>query len=105
MRGDILFQNVFVLFILAIILESSVMAILTITALKKFSESDIGKTIRDVVILLLALFVCWKVRLITLFGGTGINVPAWFDTIISGLVVSRIANLIRDLVERIKENS
>ncbi len=105
MHGDVLFQNVFVLFIISIIIEAAVMAILSLTFLKKFAESDLGKTIRDVVILLVALFVCWKVRILTLFGGTGITVPAWFDTIISGLVISRITSLIRDLVERIKENS
>ena len=105
MKGDILFQNVFVLFLIAIILEAAISAIFSLSFLEKFSESSIGKTIKELLMLIVAIFLCFKIKILTIFGNTGIIVPDLLDSIISGLVITRIANFIRDLLEKIKESS
>jgi hypothetical protein len=111
MKGDILFQNIFTLFLIAIILECSISAFFSISLMENFRESTVGKSVREIVILLLAFFICWKVKKLTLFGGTGITIGAdlkihdLFDSLIAALVVSRIAFFIRDLANKIKENS
>jgi len=111
MKGDILFQNIFTLFLIAIILEASISAFFSISLLENFRESAVGKSIREIIIILLAFFICWKVKKLTLFDGTGITIGTdlkiheLFDSLIAALVISRIAFFIRDLIEKIKESS
>jgi len=102
MNGEVLIQNVFNLFVIAIILESSIMAIFSMTALKEFDQSKPVETARDALILILAFVLCYKVTLLTIFRGTGIKLPYILDTVISALVLTRMTNFIKDFFSRIK---
>jgi hypothetical protein len=102
MNGEILIQNVFNLFIIAIILEASIMAVFSITALQDVEESTPVAAARDGLIIILAFVLCYKVNILTIFKGTGIKLPYILDTIISALVLTRMTNLIRDFFKKIK---
>ncbi len=102
MKGEILIQNVFNLFVVAIILEASIMAIFSMTALKDITNSKPVEAARDALILILAGVLCYKVKLLTVFGGTGINLPFILDTVISALVLTRMTNFIKDFFQKIK---
>ena len=102
MNGEMLIQNVFNLFIVAIILEASVMAVFSMTVLKGASSKKPVQIARDTLILILAFVLCYKVRMLTLFKGTGIKLPVYLDMAISALVLTRMANFIREFFSRIR---
>lgn len=102
MKFEILIQNVFVLFVIAIILESCVMAIFSMTALKDISDNRPVKVSRDLIIVVLSLVLCYKVAVISLFNGTGIKLHPYLDTAISALVLVRLTNLIEGFFERFR---
>jgi len=102
MKGEILIQNIFNLFIIAIILEASIMAIFSMSALREISESRPVEMARDALILILSFVLCYKVSILTVFGGTGIKLHYLLDTAISALVLMRMTNFIRDFFERIR---
>ena len=105
MNGETLLQNVFNLFIMAIILEASVMAIFSLSTLKNLSSSRAFETTRDVIILILAFILCYKVSILTIFRGTGIKLPYILDTVISALVLTRMTNIIKSFLLKLKESS
>lgn len=105
MKGDILIQNIFNLFIVAIILEAAIMAIFSMTALKDISDSKPIASTRDALILIVAVVLCYKVKKLTIFMGTGIVIPYILDTAISALFLTRMTNLIKDFFGRIKIDS
>ncbi len=102
MNGELLVQNVFNLFIIAIIIEAAVMAIFQISAMKDLETTTPFQTARDALILILAAVLCYKVPLLTLFKGTGIKLPYLLDTAVSALVLTRMTYFIRDFFSRIK---
>jgi len=102
MNGEMLLQNVFNLFIIAIILEASIMAVFTTSILRSLGSSMPVATVRDVLILFLAFVLCYKVSMLTLFRGTGIKLPYLLDTVISALVLARMTNLVREFLGRLK---
>jgi hypothetical protein len=102
MKFEILIQNVFILFIIAIIMESCVMAIFSLTALKDLSESRPAQVARDTIVVILALILCYKVSILSLFTGTGIKLHHYLDTAISALVLVRLTNLIGDFFNRLR---
>ncbi|HOO70968.1 MAG TPA: hypothetical protein PK926_04325 [Spirochaetota bacterium] len=102
MNGEVLIQNVFNLFIVAIILEASIMAIFSLTAFKRLESTQPLQMARDALILILAAVLCYKVDILTLFRGTGIKLPYILDTVISALVLTRMTNFISDFLSRIR---
>lgn len=102
MKFEMLIQNVFVLFVIAIILESCVMAIFSMTALKDISDNRPVRVTRDLIIVILALVLCYKVPVISLFGGTGIKLHPYLDTAISALVLVRLTNLIEGFFDKLR---
>lgn len=102
MKFEVLIQNVFILFVIAIILESCIMAIYSLTALKDISESRPAQVSRDALVIILALVLCYKVQLLSLFSGTGIKLHHYLDTVISALVLVRLTNLIGDFFNRLR---
>ena len=105
MNGEVLIQNVFNLFIIAIILEASVMAIFSMSMLRNLSDNKAIEMTRDVIILILAFVLCYKVNLLTIFRGTGIKLPHILDTVISALVLTRMTNIIKTFLLKIKQSS
>ncbi len=102
MNGEILVQNVFNLFVIAIIIEAAVMAVFQISAMRDLESTKPFQTARDALILILAAVLCYKVQILTLFRGTGIKLPYILDTVISALVLTRMTYFIRDFFSRIK---
>jgi branched-subunit amino acid transport protein AzlD len=96
MKFEVLIQNVFILFIISIIMETCVMAIFSMTALKDISEQRPVQVARDTIVLILALVLCFKVDLLSLFAGTGIKLHKYLDTAISALVLVGLTNLVSD---------
>jgi hypothetical protein len=104
MNGEVLLQNVFYLFIIAIILEASVMAIFSMAIMKKLSDRTPVEAARDALIILLAFILCYKVKLLTIFRGTGIKLPYLLDTVISGLVLARMTYFIREFLSKFRHD-
>jgi len=102
MNGEILVQNVFNLFIFALIIEAAIMAIFSMSALKEMSSSMQFQTARDSLILILAFVLAYMIPILTLFKGTGIKLPYILDTVVSALVLTRMTYFIRDFFSRIK---
>lgn len=102
MNGDVLIQNIINIFIVAIIMEAAVMAVFSMGSLKDLGDTRPFEATRDVIIILLAFFICWKVGILRIFRNTGINLPKILDVVISALVLARMANFIRQLMDRIK---
>lgn len=102
MKFEMLIQNVFILLVISLILESCVMAIFSMTALKDISESRPVQVARDLIVILLALVLCFKVDLLSLFAGTGIHLHKYLDTAISALVLVRLTNLISDFFNKLR---
>ena len=102
MNGDALLQNVVNLFIIAIILEASIMAIFSVSALKGIANTRPVESTRDILIILVAFFLCFKVDQLSVFLRTGLGVPKIIDIIISTLVLTRMTLLIRTLMARFK---
>jgi hypothetical protein len=102
MKFEMLIQNVFILLVISLIMESCVMAIFSMTALKDISENRPVQVARDVIVILLALVLCYKVDLLSLFAGTGIHLHKYLDTAISALVLVRLTNLISDFFNKLR---
>jgi hypothetical protein len=105
MNAEVLVQNIFNLFVVAIILEASVMALFSMSAFKMLNRNTAVDSARDVIILLIALVLCYKVEMLTVFTKTGIDMPKMIDTIISALVLTRMTNLVLTFFSRIKVES
>ncbi len=102
MNGEILVRNVFYLFIIAIILESCIMAIFSMSIFKRIDSTQPVQTARDVIVLALAVLLCYKVDAFLIFRETEIKVPYMLNVGISALVMTRMTNLIRDFFSRIR---
>ncbi len=104
MKGEVLLQNAVNLFIIAIILEAAIMAIFSMEALKDMGASKALDISRDAIIVLVALFICYKVGALRIFKGTEIKLPLILDTIISALVLARMTNFVRAITSRFKQD-
>jgi hypothetical protein len=102
MKFELLIQNVFILLVIALILESCVMAIFSMTALKDISETRPVQVARDTIVIGLAAILCFKVDLLSLFNGMGIHLHKYLDTAISALVLVRLTNLIGDFFNKLR---
>lgn len=102
MKGEILLQNVVYLFIVAVILEACIMAIFSINVIKEASDNRAIGTAKDIVVMILAFIICYKVPMFTLFRETGIKLPDMLDIIISALVLSRMTHIISNFFEKIR---
>ena len=102
MKFEILIQNVFILFVIAIIIESCAMAIFSLTALKDISENRTVQVTRDTFFVLLALLLCYKVELLSLFAGTGIKLHKYIDTAISALMLVGLTNVVNGFFSKMR---
>ncbi len=102
MNADILFQNIFTLFMIAIILEAAIMAIFSMTSMKQVNNNIAIDAARDALVVILAFILCYKVDILTVFKGTGVKLPAMLDTIISALVLTRLTNFIRGFLGKLR---
>ncbi len=103
MNGDVLIQNIINIFVISIILEAAVMAIFSMSALRDLESSRPVEATRDAIIILVAFFLCYKVEVLRIFRGTGLDFPRILDVIISALVLTRMSNFIRQLMARFKQ--
>lgn len=103
MKGEILLQNIVNLFIISIVLNAAVMAVFSMSALKGMSSTRPFEATRDMLVVLLSLFLCYKVDALRIFKGTGINLPYIADIIISALVLVSMINFIRQFMGRLKQ--
>jgi hypothetical protein len=102
MSGEILFQNLFNLFIIAIIVESSVMALFSMSALQSLNDNVAVKSLRDGLILITALAICYLIPKLWLFSKTGLVVPKFLNIAISGLVLARMTAIVSNFFARMK---
>src|SRR5512136_1014295 len=103
MKGEVLLMNIVNLFIISIVLNMAVMAIFSISSLKKLSSSRSFEASRDLIVILLSLFICYKVDILRIFKGTGINIPFLLDVVVSALVLATMMNFIRQFLSRLKQ--
>jgi hypothetical protein len=103
MKGEILLLNIVNLFIISIVLYAAVMGIFSMSALKRMSAIRAIETTRDVIVILLSLFLCYKVDVLRIFRGTGIKIPYLLDTILSALVLTTFFNFIRRFMSTMRQ--
>jgi len=101
MKLEMLIQNIFTLFIVAIIIEASIMAIFSLSALREANDTKPVETAQDVLILVIAAVLCLKVEIFSVFINTGVKLPHLLDIAISTLVLSRMTKIIKDFFARI----
>ncbi len=104
MKGEILLMNVVNLFIISVVLNAAIMALFSMSAFKKLPSTRPVEATRDVVAILLSLFICYKVNVLRIFRGTGIDIPVLLDVILSGLVLTSMINFIRQFMSRMKQD-
>lgn len=102
MSGEVLLQNLFNLLIIAIILEASISAIFSMSIFANFSYNNQIVIVKDILVLVLSLVLCYKVTYFRLFNGTSIKLPYFLNTIISALVLTRLTKFVGDFFSRIK---
>lgn len=106
MKLDVLIQNVFYIFVFAIVLEVAVMAVFSMTAVKDVSDNRPVKIARDLIVLGLAWLICYKSNLLNLFHNTGIVLfgERWYrlDVVISALVMTGFTNIVAMMFEKMK---
>ncbi|HON78540.1 MAG TPA: hypothetical protein PK544_08635 [Spirochaetota bacterium] len=102
MNGDILLQNLINIFIISIILEAAVMAVFSVSALRGMSTNRAVESTRDIIILLVAFFLCFKVQDLRIFVRTGLDIPKMLDIVISSLVLTRMTMFVRTILSRMK---
>ncbi len=102
MNGEILIQNIINIFIIALILEASIMAVFSMAAFKGIEASRAVESARDAIIIIVAFFLCYKVEALRIFRRTGLAIPTIIDIVISTLVLTRITIFIRQLMSRFK---
>ncbi|MCX7678083.1 MAG: hypothetical protein N2316_02575 [Spirochaetes bacterium] len=102
MNGDALLQNIVNIFIISIILEASIMAIFSVSALKSLESNRAIESTRDILIIIVSFFLCYKVDQLRVFLRTGLAVPKIIDIAISTLVMARMTLFIRALMARLK---
>ncbi len=102
MKVDILVQNLLNLFLIAAVLQISAMAIFSMKLLKDLLGNRPMDTVRDLVILFAALFLCYKTKDLTVFRKTGIAISHYVDTVIAALVITRLANVVDGLLSKIR---
>jgi hypothetical protein len=102
MNGDMLIRNIINIFVIAIILEASIMAIFSMSVIRGLDTSRPVEASRDAIILIIAFFMCYKVEALRVFIGTGLKFPTILDIIISALVLTRMTNFIRQMMSRFK---
>ena len=103
MKGEVLLMNIVNLFIISIVLNAAIMAIFQISTLKKMSAIRSVEATRDLLVILLSLFICYKVNILRVFRGTGINIPYILDVIISALVLTTMINFVKQFLSRLKQ--
>lgn len=102
MNGEALLQNLVNIFIISIILEASIMAIFSVSALKNLESNRAVESTRDILIIIVSFFLCYKVDQLRVFLRTGLAVPKIIDIAISTLVLARMTLFIRALMARLK---
>jgi len=102
MNLEALIQNVINLFVIAIILEAAIMAVFRMPSLRGVNSSRPAEATRDGIIIVISLLLCYKVGVLRLFRGTGIDFPRLVDVIISALVLARMTTFISGFVSRVK---
>jgi hypothetical protein len=104
MKAEILLQNIVNLFIISIVLYAAITAIFSISAIKRLPAARSIDATRDVIVILSSLFLCYRVEVLSLFKGTGFNLPQILDTVLSALVLAAMVNSIRNFMGRLKQN-
>ncbi len=103
MKPEILLQNIVNLFIISIVLYAAVTAIFSMSAIKRMPAMRSLDATRDVIIILMSLFLCYRVDVLRLFKGTGLNIPLILDVILSSLVLAAMVNFIRNFMTRLRQ--
>ncbi len=102
MNVEALIQNLITLFVIAIIMESAVMAIFSMSSMRSVSARRPFEATRDGLIIILSFFLCYKVDVLSVFKGTGIAIPRLLDIAISALVLMRMTNFVWNFMSRLK---
>ncbi len=102
MNIEALIQNVINLFVIAIILEAAIMAIFKMRSLSAMESSRAFEASRDGIIIIICLFLCYKVGVLRLFKGTGIVLPRLIDIVISALVLARMTSFVGGFMSKMK---
>ena len=92
-----LWSNLLFLLIVAIFMELAISAILSIKMIDNFLNTSKRKSIKNVLVLIVAFGVCAKVNELRFLHGTRIHLPEVIHYILSSLVLARLSNLVHDL--------
>ena len=103
MKGEVLLMNIVYLFIISVVLNAAIMGVFQFSTLKRMSSMRSVEATRDLIVLLLSLYICYNVNKLRVFTGTGINIPFILDVIISALVLSTMINFVKQFLAKLKQ--
>jgi hypothetical protein len=101
MRAEIFLQNIINILLVAIVLQVAVMSVFSLKIIKDIAGRPLDSA-KDIIILLISLYLCWKVPFLTVFRGTGLAVPHIFDMVMCALMLSRFVAFVDSFFQRLK---
>lgn len=102
---DGIWKKIELFFYFALIIELSVAAILNIPLLKDLLRSTLTKSIKSLLVLLIAVGLVFNISEIRLFAGMKIKVSESIDILFSTLFLARFSNLLHDFFKTLKERA
>ena len=103
MKIDILIQNLFNLLIFALLIEIAFMGIFSMSLTKNYANLRPIIIARDVIILVLAVFLCYNYSQFNVLRKTGISLNKILNTVISALVLFGMTNLVKNFFSNVRK--
>ncbi|MCB1146047.1 MAG: hypothetical protein KDK38_04540 [Leptospiraceae bacterium] len=100
-----LWEKIELFLYLALVIELSVSAILSIKFLDQLLQSTLTKSIKNLLVILISFGVVWNMKNLRLFAGSTIEVSHAIDFLLSALFLARLANILHDLFALLKERA
>lgn len=102
MKAEMIIGNLFNIIVMALILETAVSALFSITAVREHERKLLIKTMREAITFLAAFFLCFFIPEIRILSGSAIKLAPKVDMVITALILARFAGIIKDLIARLR---
>lgn len=102
MKSEIIISNIFSLLVSALVIETAVSALFSITAVKDHERKVLIRTMREALTFLAAFFFCFFVPEVRIFAGSGIKITGMADLVVTALLIARVSGIIKDFTAKLK---
>jgi hypothetical protein len=97
-----LLQGIFNMLLISLLVEGTVSAFFSITAVRSIETKRAVQTTREALTFLVCVLFVYMIESLQLFKACGLKFPHIGDLIISSLVLMRLSSFIRDLMNRVR---